>query len=421
MNHRMGLKLPALLLVPAMALSLCACAVNPADLLDKLEQSKKSSSQSEKDKQPLPQSGMDAPGGNAASSQNTAPGSAGPDEPAPVAPPPTAGTAEGQQSLQWLRDRLDVPDVVVGTAYLGYVGGLFDQGFEAGFPQWLRETNAATLEQYPFISEIDANHIAGGAGHLYCIVPIDKNATVSINRLQWDEKTGEYEITQVLYRSEEGEPVLLFANLDDIPSRPDTQVIVTDSQGNTCQWYPALDDQGHILPCIREDGVYLSTDFTEYGWKDTSAALAPWLAEGYGGMTAVGLAGWGSDAMSCWSIRAPAGESGRNADFLLVFYAGDDTGGAADLYRQYEGDLAPDKRWSGSWSLETVLDGPSNVTLTLAVARDVGSEGAFISDTYPFLISPSGLELVIGTGEKGVCLPFMSPEEEVHLLTLDER
>ena len=80
---------------------------------------------------------------------------------------------EAETSLGWLRDRIDVTGVMFGAAYLGYVGGLFDEGFEAGFPAWLWETNAAMLLEYPFIAEIDEEHIIGGAGHLYCIVPVD--------------------------------------------------------------------------------------------------------------------------------------------------------------------------------------------------------------------------------------------------------
>ena len=96
---------------------------------------------------------------------------------------------EAETSLGWLRDRIDVTGVMFGAAYLGYVGGLFDEGFEAGFPAWLWETNEAMLLKYPFIAEIDEEHIIGGAGHLYCIVPVDENATLAINRVQWNEKT----------------------------------------------------------------------------------------------------------------------------------------------------------------------------------------------------------------------------------------
>ena len=81
----------------------------------------------------------------------------------------------------------------------------------------------------------------GGAGYLYCIVPVDENATVAINRVQWNEKTQTDEVTEVLYRSESGEPVLLFANLDGVAYEADTQVFITDNNGNTCECYHSLD------------------------------------------------------------------------------------------------------------------------------------------------------------------------------------
>ena len=144
----------------------------------------------------------------------------------------TAFRRRPRPALGWLRDRIDFPATMFGAAYLGYVGGLFEEGFEAGFPAWLWETNEAMLLEYPFIAEIDEEHIIGGAGHLYCIVPVDENATVAINRVQWNEKTQTDEVTEVLYRSESGEPVLLFANLDGVAYEADTQVFITDNNGN---------------------------------------------------------------------------------------------------------------------------------------------------------------------------------------------
>ena len=64
---------------------------------------------------------------------------------------------EAETALGWLRDRIDFPATMFGAAYLGYVGGLFEDGFEAGFPAWLWETNEAMLRVYPFITEIDEN------------------------------------------------------------------------------------------------------------------------------------------------------------------------------------------------------------------------------------------------------------------------
>ena len=69
-----------------------------------------------------------------------------------------------------------------GAAYLGYVGGLFDEGFETGFPAWLQETNEAMLLEYPFLAEIDEEHIIGGAGHLYCMPPKSREFIYRISR-----------------------------------------------------------------------------------------------------------------------------------------------------------------------------------------------------------------------------------------------
>ena len=54
---------------------------------------------------------------------------------------------EAETALGWLRDRIDFPATMFGAAYLGYVGGLFEEGFEAGFPAWLWETNEAMLHR----------------------------------------------------------------------------------------------------------------------------------------------------------------------------------------------------------------------------------------------------------------------------------
>ena len=242
---------------------------------------------------------------------------------------------EAETALGWLRDRIDFPMTMFGAAYLGYVGGLFEEGFEAGFPAWLWETNEAMLLEYPFIAEIDEEHIIGGAGHLYCIVPVDENATVAINRVQWNEKTQTDEVTEVLYRSESGEPVLLFANLDGVAYEADTQVFITDNNGNTCEWEPSLDATSHLAPCISEAGDYLSFDFTEYAWYNAPAEFSAWLADGWSGMTALGLAGSQRDGMG-WITETMVGETSRYAYFSLRFYPEDETGGTVDLDWAYE-------------------------------------------------------------------------------------
>ena len=327
---------------------------------------------------------------------------------------------EAETALGWLRDRIDFPMTMFGAAYLGYVGGLFDEGFEAGFPAWLWETNEAMLRVYPFIAEIDENHILGRAGHLYCIVPVDENATVAINRVQWNEKTQTDEVTEVLYRSESGEPVLLFANLDGVAYEADTQVFITDNNGNSCEWYPSLDAMSYLAPCISEAGDYLSFDFTEYAWYNAPAEFSAWLADGWSGMTALGLAGSQRDGMG-WITETMVGETSRYAHFSLRFYPEDETGGTVDLDWAYEGSDDFTEMWSGFWAIQTIPDGPSYVTLSLSLVggKNYGvTDGPmYLCETYPLLISPSGTELLVGAGESGICLPFMSQSTTACVLT----
>ena len=152
-------------------------------------------------------------------------------------------------------------------------------------------------------------------------------------------------------------------------------------------------------------------DFTEYAWQNAPQYLAPWLADGWSGITALGLAGSQSTGTG-WYTHTMAGETGAYADFSLRFYPGGETGGAVELNWTYEAADDFEEMWSGFWTMETVLDGPSYVTVSMSLVGGVNygvTDGPYyLCETYPLLISPSGEELLIGTGEIGICLPFMS-------------
>jgi len=392
--NRISKRVIAFLLTLVLMLSLCACA-QMAQLW----------------------AGTDEP--NISVDSETPPGK--PDKKPPEKPRPGAGgsdvqpaqagfSAEAEQSLIWLRDRIDFPQTMFGAAYLGYVE-------EDSRGDWLSAADQAMLEAYPFLAEIDENHIIGSTGHLYCIVPVDENATVAINRVQWNENTYTYENTEVCYRSESGEPVLFFANLNGVAYEADTQVWITDNSGNSCEWYPSLDSMSYLWPCISETGDYLSFDFTEYGWQDVSSELAPWLSDGYSGVYSWWLEG-------CWTTQAAAWDTGRTANYYLWFFPEDENGGSVDLDWQYEGSDLFEEMWGGYWEITSVMDGPSYVTISLSL---VGGENYgvtdgpyYISETYPLLISPSGEEMVLGVGENGVSLPFMPQDDpQPYTLTLD--
>ena len=304
------------------------------------------------------------------------------------------------------------------AAYLGYVGGLFDEGFDKGFPKWLKENNEALLKEYPYIADIDKEYIIGGAGHLYLIAPTDKNATLSINRIEWSRETADYVPTEVLYRSESGEPVLLFANLDGVAYEPDTVVFITDNSGNTCEWYPSLDAMSHLVPCTEDDGSKLSRDITNYRHSQ-AAEYAAWLNDGWLGPTALGLAG--SENLGCtWVIDDTAWETDRKASFMLTVYPLDGGEGKAELDWRYERETEFEEEWSGFWSIETEDDSPSKLNLSLSRVggRSLDSTDGpmYISGTYPVMISQNGEKLLFFKDGEQAGLPFMAENTKMCML-----
>ena len=319
----------------------------------------------------------------------------------------------GEAALAALRTQLDAADgsdLQFAVAYLGYVGGLFDEGFEAGFPAWLAETAPRQLEQNPFLREIDESHIIGGAGHLYCIVPHDANASVAVNRIHWDPEAMDYVQDEVIYRMESGEPILLFANLDGNEYAADTEVVIVSENGRSCTWYPTRDMEDKVALAWDEGGRPCALDFTAYA--DVSVGeFGDWLANGWLGPTALGLAGDVDMGGQMWTAGAMT-QDGRGAYFTLTFYPGDETGGQVDLNWYYDGQSDYEEMWSGFWTILTALDQPSSVTLDLSrvggMNYDTVDGPYYFSETYPTMIAPSGESLIVAAGEHGIALPGMA-------------
>ena len=387
----------AFFLILVLMLSLCACAQKQQAGTDEPNRSADGETLSGMPDQKLP--------------EKLRPGAGGSD----MHPTPTGFSAEAEQSLVWLRERMAFPQTMFGAAYLGYVEKAGD---------WLSAADQTMLEKYPFLAEIDETRIIGSSGHLYGIVPLDENATVSVNLMRWDSKSDTEEVIEVLYRSEVGDPLLIFAagGDDAYAYLSYIQIQIVDSAGNSCVWEPQLyTSTGHIAPCFSENGDYLSFDFTEYGWQGVSSELAPWLTDGWSGVYASGLGG-------SWTTQAVAWDTDRMANYYLWFFPEDEMGGTVELYWEYEG-ADPSKTtweevWSGFWTTTSVMDGPSYVTVSLSLVGGdnygVTDGPYYISETYPILMSPSGEEMVIGAGENEVSLPFMPKyDAQLCVLTLD--
>ena len=174
--------------------------------------------------------------------------------------PPTTENGVADSSLTSFRQAMvDTPNVFA-VAYLGYPEVVGEELQSDPFA--IMQENAYGLcEDLPFLMEIPQDRIVGECGELYCIVPKDENATIAVNRGCWDDSGEVYEYAEVIYRSESGEPILLFCN--SAGWEADTQVVITDSRGTVTTWYPELDDNLCVM-LHNEDPENLFFDFSPY-------------------------------------------------------------------------------------------------------------------------------------------------------------
>ena len=149
--------------------------------------------------------------------------------------------------------------------------------------------------------------------------------------------------------------------------------------------------------------------------------LSAWLQVGWLGPTALGLAGE-PDTGLAWGAETMAGDSSDAAVFLLRFYPGDEEGGLAELDWGQEGAPEHEEEWRGFWTLQTQMEQPSAVTLSLSLVGGlqygVTDGPVYLCETYPVLIAPSGEELLLGTGESDISLPFLSTDTTPWVLSL---
>ena len=147
----------------------------------------------------------------------------------------------------------------------------------------MQEAAPQLCEDLPFLLTIGQDHILGVEGQLFCIVPADENATVAVNRRPWNAEAESYEEPEVLYRSESGSPILVMCPNEDWI--PDTEVVITDSNGTVTIWSPYLDPSYHISALRNDNGESLIFDFTSYdelpnpGWNqgiDSSELVGTW-------------------------------------------------------------------------------------------------------------------------------------------------
>jgi hypothetical protein len=188
--------------------------------------------------------------------------------------------ANAEEQLKALKEKKESEVQLFAAAYIGCT----DDMNEVDAVKWIKENSPVFCENYSFVEDIPSGQIAGTPmGELYCIVPFDENSTVAINSIVQDENgNGSYE--NVIYRSESGEPVLLFCNNSGVDG--DTMVTVTDSDGNKAVWFPGLDEKLMMNCPYNANYDTFVYDFSQYqeilekghtsrknsGWKLPTAA-----------------------------------------------------------------------------------------------------------------------------------------------------
>lgn len=178
--------------------------------------------------------------------------------PATVPAPTTQTTLPtepaGDTSLEDLRQEMAATPEIFAVAYFGKAA------VDTDIPAFMQEAAPGLCENRPFLLSISAENIIGTYGYLFCIVPADETATVAVNFRWWDGEA--YDEPEVLYRSEAGDPILVLCPNDN--AMPNTEVIITDSEGNVAVYYPHMDNDYRVAPLCDEAGDSLILDFTDY-------------------------------------------------------------------------------------------------------------------------------------------------------------
>lgn len=197
-----------------------------------------------------------------------------PDNTGTLAPTESMQTTDSTQATENTKEMDDSAaasmvafrQALVGTpqqfavAYFGYA---IPDGNMPANPYAVIEGVAPQLcDDLPFLQQIPEQNILGTDGNLFCIVPTDENATVSVNWRLWDEATETYGEETVLYRSEKGDPFLLMTT--NTAWCLETEVIITDSNGEVTIWYPFIGEDNRIVPLCDDNGVSLYYDFSPY-------------------------------------------------------------------------------------------------------------------------------------------------------------
>ena len=314
-------------------------------------------------------------------------------------------------SLDLLRQELDErqQDERFAVAYIGDIDGdLSDLAIP--LRDWINDKAPRLCAQYPFVRNIPQERVVDDSGSLFCVVPRDPDAAVVVNRIRWSEQKGNYETIEVLYRSESGEPILLFVSYD-LGKTPfeTTELLLTDSHSDTLSWLPTTGEVS--LPYDYQNEKNLALDFTFYsqeGNDENDGSDFGWTCPDGSQLT-----------QKLWVWR---GEADKPAIATLELNANssqEDDWGSGTFTWWYESDYTiPEEVYEGDWGL--TANGEYSGVLTLDMTRtggkryQPGETERLIHDSFivqvPMLFADYNC-LAVDKGTHGSYLPVqMEPE-----------
>lgn len=294
-------------------------------------------------------------------------------------------------SIDVLREEISRSTAVFGVAYIGYLFNNQSDEEVFDFDQWLYDEADLLSYYYPFITEIDTAHTIGTEGNLYCILARDYDTTITVTATDSNE---------VLYHSENGDPIFLFSNWNTDLHTADCVVTITPADQTSYQWLPSLDQNGYPNLLIGEERELISWDFTlvpDSYYRPESAIADGWFGPA---KTDLGETIW-------WTSNED-----DTIRFCFTFYknANDCSDGEAILECFYENDISLQAQWQGWWRLKENPGQPSRLELDLmlmdGISKDTFEESTVISEAYAVLLSPSKEMLRIYLNEYNTLLPI---------------
>lgn len=266
-------------------------------------------------------------------------------------------------SLDLLRQELDErqQDERFAVAYIGDIDGdLSDLAIP--LRDWINDKAPGLCAQYPFVRNIPQERVVDDSGSLFCVVPRDPDATVVVNRIRWSEQKGDYETIEVLYRSESGEPILLFVSCD-LGKTPfeTTELLLTDSHSDTLSWLPTT---GAVsLPYDYQNEKNLALDFTFYsqeGNDENDGSDFGWTCPDGSQLT-----------QKLWVWRGEADKPALATLELNANSSQEDDWGSGTFTWWYESDYTtPEEVYEGDWGL--TANGEYSGVLILDMTRTGG-------------------------------------------------